>query len=227
MGSALAGVKAGAVASLYFAGSIAAFNALLLLAFESQVLSFLAQDSGCTASPTDCFATIIFPGIPLYDFVRTLVIAILFSIVIGMYFDFLPGPTYFNRTTLVAMIMLLFMLFLGLTGIYADEQQEVLMVAFEVVTTFFYALIMARLYRRFTREVEFQSSIQDAIIIVDRRNLTGKKRTFGVNSKHKIEASTGGKPFKLWRVSGGVQVKEPRELNSSMLVAGDGILKLS
>lgn len=227
MGSVKAGLLAGAVASLYFAGAISVFNILILLTFESQVLSYLSQDAQCASSAAACLSTIIFPGVPLFDFVRTLVVAILFSVGIGVYFDYIPGPSYFRRTLLATMIMLLVMLFLDLIGIVTTEVQLAIMVAFEVVAAGLYALIMARLYRRFTREVDFQTTVPDAKVMVDRRNLTGRRRTYAVNSIHKIEASTGGKPFKVWRVSGGVQVKEPREAKSAILVSGDGILKLS
>lgn len=227
MGSAVAGLKAGSVASLYFASAVSLFNILILLSFKSQVLSYLAQDPQCAASVNACFSTVIFPGIPLYDFVRTEVIAILFAVIIGIYFDYLPGPSYFRKTLLASIVMLLAMLFLNLVGIVSSELQLGLMVAFETVAAGLYALIMARLYRRFTREVDFQTAVPDAKLIVDKRNLTGKKRTLSVNSTHKVEASTNDKPFKVWRVSGGVQVKEPREAKSAILVTGDGVLKLT
>lgn len=235
MGSAIAGAKAGAVASLYFAGSISLFNLLLLLAYKSQATAYLMQAYSTCASvgPAStpgtaayCFSNLLFPGVLLYDFVRIAVVSILFAVAIGVYFDYLPGPNYTRRVLLAALIMLVAMLFLDLFGLVTSEVQEVLMVTFEGLATLFYAVIMSRLYRRFTREVDFQSVAPAGKVVVDRRDLTGKKRTFRINSNHKVEAAGELKSFKGWLVSGGVVVKEPKQLKTSILVNGDGLLKL-
>ncbi|MDA4114153.1 MAG: hypothetical protein OK474_08925 [Thaumarchaeota archaeon] len=235
MGSILAGLKAGAAASLYFAASVSVFNALILLSFKSDVLAALETSSpqcsttipaGQVGSAQYCFSELLFPGIPLYDFVRTLIIAIFFAISIGIYFDYIPGRSYVRRTLLVSFIMLLVMLFLGLYGLVADGLQEILMVSFELVAAALYAVIFAQLYRRFTREVEFQSQKTNLIKIkVDKRDLTGRKRTFSTNSTHEVEAVSEGKPFKEWLVSGGVSVKDPKDPKTRMKIVGDGLLK--
>lgn len=62
-------------------------------------------------------------------------------------------------------------------------------------------------------------------ISVDKRALTGKKRTFNVNSTHNVEAVADGKQFKEWLVSGGVIVKDPRDPKTTFKVTGDGLLK--
>lgn len=236
MGSAIAGAKAGAVASLCFAGSISVFNILLLLAFKSQAISYLMQDySDCAGngaanvvgSAEYCFSNLVFPGVPLYDFVRIAVVAMLFAVVIGVYFDFLPGPGYMRRTLLATLIMLVFMLFLDLFGLVTSTTQEVLMISFEAIAAVFYALVMARLYRRYTREVEFQTVTPAGKVVVNRRDLTGKKRTFRVNSTAKVEAAGELKTFRGWLVSGGVVVKEPKQEKTSIVVSGDGLLKLA
>jgi len=228
VGSFIGGAKAGAVASLYFAGSISLFNILVLFAFKNEVTSYLAQNySTCAGTAEACFSTLVFPGVPLYDFVRTLVVAMLFAVAIGLYFDYLPGSSYFRKSILAALIMLTAMLFLDLFGIVTSQIQEVLMVAFETFAAILYAVVMARLYRRFTREVEFQTASPAGKIIVDRRDLTGRKRTFSTNSKHKVEAAGELKTFRGWLVSGGVAVKEPKQEKTTMIVSGDGLLKLA
>ena len=229
MGSAIAGAKAGTIASLYFAGSISLFNLLLLLAFKNQALSYLDQNfstcSGATAE--SCYNAWIFLGVPFDDFTRIAVIALLFAIAIGVYFDYIPGTNYTRKTLIPTLIMLVAMLFLNLFGIVTSQLELVLMISFEVFAAILYAVVMARLYRRFTREVEFQTVPPSGKVVVDSRNLTGKKRTFSVNSSHKVEAAGELKTFKGWLVSGGVSVKEPKELKTSIVVSGDGLLKLA
>ena len=234
MGSIVAGLKAGAVASFYFAASVSVFNVLILLSFKNDVFAALETNSQCSATVTAgqvgsvqyCFSELLFPGIPLYDFVRTLIIAIFFAISIGIYFDYIPGRTYIRKTLLVSFIMLLAMLFLGLYGLVADGLQEILMVSFEFVSALLYAVIFAQLYRRFTREVEFQSQKTNLIKIkVDKRDLTGRKRTFATNSTHEVEAISEGKPFREWLTSGGVSVKDPKAPKTEMTIIGDGLLK--
>lgn len=237
MGSALAGLKAGAVASGYFAGSISLFNIVILFAFKQQVLDYLTQNysTACgvvavapSAGGTErCFDSIIVSGIPIVDFARTLVIALLFSVAIGLYFDYLPGPTYLRRGAFAALVMLILMLFLGLYGIVVTETQVVLMILFEGGAIIPYAVVLARLYRRFTREVEFQTVVSTGKVIVDRRDLTGRKRTFSLNSRHKVEAAGELKAFRGWLVSGGVHVEEPNQEKTTITISGDGLLKLA
>ena len=234
MGSVLAGVKAGVVASLYFASSVSLFNVLLLYSFKGQVLMFLTQNypTTCPASTTPgavgtaetCFSDIVTTGVPEADLLRLAVIAMLFAVGIGVYFDYLPGRTYFRRTFLVVPIIIIGLLFLGLYGLVTDTTQLELMVVFESGTACLYAAILAWLYRRFTREVEFQGSTTSKIM-VDSRDVTGKKRTYAVNSTHKLVAGDE-KMFKGWLVSGGLTVGEPREARTSLRVTGDGLLKM-
>jgi len=225
LGSLLGGFKAGIVAGAWLAGSVSVFNALVLLSFKSATLTALGTVQDCNGDVEGCFSRLLYPGIPEYDFFRILIIAVLSALSIGLYFDFIPGRSYFVKTLLASLIMLLLMLFLGLVGIAADAQQELLMVTFELFAVALYGLIFALLYRRFTREVEFQSQKGSTKIIVDRRDLTGKKRTFGYNSSHKVEAVSDGRPFKGWLVSGGVSVAEPKQATTTIKIVGDGLLK--
>lgn len=230
LGSLLGGLKAGIVGSVFMAASISAFNAVVLFAFKGEVLSVLTSTAtlDCSSSPAvtqSCFDNLIFPGIPEYDFVRVLIVAMCFSLTMGMYFDYIPGATYSRKTLTASFVMLILMLFLGLYGIVADATEEVLMVSFELVAAGVFAVIFASLYRRFTREVEFQAQRTGLKVMVDRRDVTGKKRTFTDNSAHTVEAVTGGKPFRGWLVSGGVTVESARSQKTRMRIAGDGLLK--
>ena len=227
MGSALAGAKAGLVASLFFAGSISVFNIVLLLAFKTQALSYISTISSCTGAVESCYSSLLFVFVPIDDFIRIFVIGILFAIAVGVYFDVLPGPSYMRRTLLGALIMVVLMLFLGLYGEVTSTGQAVLMVIYEGIAVVFYAFIMARLYRRFTREVEFQSIPAKGKLFVNGRDMTGRKRTFQVGSNQKVEAEGEAKAFRGWLVSGGVVVKEPKEPKTSIQVNGDGLLKLT
>jgi hypothetical protein len=120
------------------------------------------------------------------------------------------------------------MLFIDLIGIASNGLQEAILVGFQVVLALTYGLILARLYRRYTREVEFQSPNPASMkIIVDRRDQTGKRRTFSLHSRHKVKASFEGAPFKGWLVSGGVTVEDPKSSESKIQVNGDGLLKAS
>ncbi len=234
MGSVIAGVKAGAVASLCFASLVSLFNILLLYSFKAQVLTFLTQNypSTCPASATpgvagtaeSCFTEIVNIGVPEADLLRLAVIAMLFAVGIGVYFDYLPGRSYFSRTFLVVPIIVIGLLFLGLYGLVTNSTQLELMVVFESGSACLYAAIIASLYRRFTREVEFQGS-PTSKIMVDSRDVTGKKRTYAVNSSHKLAAGDE-KTFRGWLVSGGLTVGEPREVKTSLLVKGDGVLRM-
>ncbi len=236
MGSVLAGARAGAVASLYFAGSVSLFNLLLLYSFKTQVLAYLAQNypSTCSAAATSsstgsaesCFTDIVINGVVTADFLRVAVIGMVFALVIGLYFDQLPGRSYLSRALLASLVMLIGMLFLGLYGLVIDETQALLMILFQSGSAFLYAAIIARLYRHFTREIEFQNPAKSVKVLVDGRDVTGKKRTFTVNSNHKLELGGDQVTFKGWSVSGGLTVKEPKEQKTTLRVTGDGILKV-
>lgn len=230
MGSLPGGLKAGFVGSVFLAASISAFNAAVLFAFKAEVLSVLASTTSldCSSSPAvtqSCFNNLIVPGIPEYDFVRILIVAMCFSLTMGMYFDYIPGSSYSRKTLTASFVMLIVMLFLMLYGIVADATEEVLMVSFELVVVAVFAVIFANLYRRFTREVEFQAQRTGLKLMVDRRDLTGKKRTFTNNSSHSVEAVSDGKQFRGWLVSGGVTVESAKSPKTRMRIAGDGLLK--
>jgi hypothetical protein len=229
LGSLLGGLKAGIAGSLFLASAVSVFNAVVLFAFKGEVLSALESTTTVNCSSASaaqsCFNNLIVPGIPEYDFVRILIVAMCSSLTIGMYFDYIPAPSYARKTLIASFMMLIVMLFLELYGIVADSTEEVLMVSFELVAVVAFSIVFATLYRRFTREVEFQTQRPGLKLLVDRRDLTGKKRTFTTNSSHSVEAVSDGKPFRGWLVSGGVTVESAKQPKTRMRIAGDGLLK--
>ena len=208
----------------------------MLLAYKSQVLATLAKyettncaGSGPASQPGSaeyCF-TALFTGPVLFFFLELLLIAFFFAIAYGLYFEVLPGGfSYLRKSILISLIMLVAVLF-AVTPVVGDLQQLVIVLAAEVVLASVLSLVQARLYRRFTREVEFQSADPAVKIMLGRRNYAGKKRTFAVGSKQAVEAAAEGKTFRSWLVSGGVTVDDAKSPSTSFHVNGDGLLKVA
>jgi len=233
LGSALGAAKSGLVTSIYFAGAVASLNALVLIAFKSQVLAALAEYyTNCSASgPANqpgsaeyCFAA-LFRGSLLFFFLQLLLISFFFAILYGLFFELLPGGfSYWRKSVLVSLIMLVVVLF-TVTPVVGDLDQLILVIAAEVVLAMVLSFFQARLYRRFTREVEFQSADPGVKILVHKRNNAGKKRTYAIGSTQPVEAVGEGKRFKGWLVSGGVSVEDSRSPVTNIHVNGDGLLK--
>jgi hypothetical protein len=233
LGSALAGAKTGAIVSLYFSASAVALNAATLLADKNQVLAGLKSGSiGCsqsgpsnqTGTAQNCFSALFTSALPVF-FVGLIIISFLAAVSFGVYFEFVPGKTYLRKAFLVALVMLVAMLNLVLP-IAADGQEELLMIGFEFLLAVGYAVLAARLYRRWTREVEFQSADKAKLkLMLGKRDQTGKKRTFSVGSTQTVDVVTEGRQFRGWLVSGGVTVDDPKSQTTMMKVLGDGLLK--
>src|SRR5208283_4150400 len=105
LGSALAGAKAGVITSLFFSGPAVALNALVLLAFKSQVLVSLATSAtNCSQSgpasqagtAQSCFSSLFTGALPLF-FIGLLAISFLASIFFGVCFELVPGKSYLRK----------------------------------------------------------------------------------------------------------------------------------
>lgn len=231
MGSGLAGAKAGILGGIFLAAAIGLSNIALLEALRASVLQYLAANpSACpgTATAQDCFSTLISVSIPTYVMFPVAVLGIVFGGLYGIYYEFLPGVGYRIRAASLGLALLIVILFLGVAGETPPGAPKAVMSALDLVAVVAYALIIARSYRKFSREVEFQSPRpQELKILVDGRNLTGKMRTFALNSTHKVKAEGDGKGFKGWLVSGGVSVDDPRSFETTITVEGNGLLKVS
>jgi hypothetical protein len=215
----------GTIVGLYFSGTAVALDALVLLAFKSQVLTALAANyTNCSQSAQSCYSSLFTGALPIY-FAGLLVISFLATVFYGVYFEYVPGGSYFRKALLIALLMLVVMLNFVLP-IAGDTQQELLMIGFEIVLAGGYAGATGKLYRRFTREVEFQSAQPAKLrVMLGRKNQTGKKRTFSLNSKQKVVAESDGRSFRTWVVSGGVSVDDPKNSIAEITVLGDGLLK--
>lgn len=230
-GSSLAGAKAGILGGVLFAAAIGLFNIALLEAFSSSVLAAFQANVVCTTPPTtpqDCFSTLLSTYIPTFVIFPTAVFGILFGGLYGLYFEFLPGRGYRIRAVAAGMGMLIMILVFGVAGVTADQTEKAIMYAFDTVAMLVYATVLARYYRKFTREVEFASPDPERLkITVDGKNFTGKLKTLALHSTHKVRAPSESGAFREWLVSGGVSVLDSRSFETTMRVDGDGLLKIT
>jgi hypothetical protein len=230
-GSSLAGAKAGIFGGIFFAAVAGLFNVALLEAFSSSVLQALQSYSFCSGSagtPQECFSTLLSADIPSLVIFPIAVLGILFGGLYGLYFEHLPGRGYQIRAVAAGMGMLIMMLVLGTAGITADQTQKAIMDAFDTAAMLVYAAVIARFYRRYTREVEFVSPDPERLkITVDGKNFTGKMKTLSLHSSHTVRAPSESGAFKEWHVSGGVSVLDSKSFETTMRVDGDGLLKIS
>jgi hypothetical protein len=229
--SGLAGAKAGILGGIFFAAAVGVFNWALLEAFSSSALQALSTYSFCSGTagtPQNCFSTLVSTDIPSLVVFPIGVSGILFGGLYGMYFEFLPGRGYRIRAVAIGMAMLIMMLVIGLAGITVDQTTKFIMDAFDIVAMLGYALIIARFYRKYTREVSFESPDPGRLkITVDSKNYTGKTKTLSLHSNHTVRAPSESGAFKQWLVSGGVSVLDSKSFETTMRVDGDGLLKIS
>jgi hypothetical protein len=229
--SGLAGAKAGILGGIFFAAAAALFNAILLEAFKGSVLAAFQQNSVCTTPPTtpeDCFSTVLTADLPSLVAFPIAVFGILFGALYGMYFEYLPGRGYGVRALAIGLAMLIVMLFFRVAGLTADSTQTLIMYAFDAAAMLGYVVIIARFYRKYTREVEFKSPDPERLkITVDHKNYTGKVKTLSLHSNHTIRAPSESGSFHEWLVSGGISVLDSKSFETTMRVDGDGLLKIT
>jgi len=236
LGSFFAGVKAGTLAGTAYVGGIAAFNVLLLYAFKPEVLGIISQSypSLCTAIPNgnasaiaveDCFSSVVAVYVPFAAFLGFFVTMVYAGIFGGLY-EYFPGKGPVSKGITLGVIAGVTLLFLNLAGIDFNFSARVVATTFFVFWTFAFGGLLGRLYRRYTREIRFVSRDEDSLrVLVDRRDYTGKTRTFAVGSSHNVRADARpGSSFKEWSVSGGVGVEDPRSFETTMEIEGDGVL---
>jgi len=228
--SGLSGAKAGILGGIFFAAVVGLVNWALLEAFSSttlQVLSTISYCSGTQGTPQACLSTLINTNIPTLAVLQG-ASGILFGALYGMYFEFLPGDGYRIKAVAMGMAMLIVLLFFGLAGITVDRTQQLIMYAMDVVSMTGYVVITAHFYRRYTREVKFESPDSEKLkITVDGKNYTGKTKTLSLHSNHTVRAPSESGAFKQWLVSGGISVLDARSFETTMRVDGDGLLKIS
>lgn len=209
------------------------FNAALLEGLRGTSIADLGKVSACntvTMTPQACFSTLLYPNIPLAVVLTGAVLGLLFGVLYGMYYEYLPGNGYPIKAVGLGLLLLVFMIIVGGAGNYTatDETELAILRAFDTVAMLGYAFILSRLYRRLTREVQFDSPSPDKLkISVDGRNFTDKTKTLGIHSSHTIKAPQEKGLFHQWLVSGGVTVEDPKSPETKMKVDGDGLLKIT
>jgi hypothetical protein len=236
LGSTLAGIKAGTLAGAAYMGGLAIANVAVLYAFKADTLSSLSQLASCasaastnsTAAETaeQCLNSVVSVTIPIEGLLAFFV-SLIYAGVFGRFYERFPGKSPSARGVTVGVIAGFSLLVLGPTIVYFGLAEMVAITTFFIAWTFVYGLLIGRLYKRYTREVQFANRDGKALrVLVDGRDCTGKTLTFATRSSHAVKAKVReGKSFRGWSVSGGVTVEDPRSLETTMNVEGDGVLK--
>lgn len=235
MGSGFVGVKAGVLAGIVYIGSIGLFNALLLYALKPDVLAIITQQypticpvgaSGNATSVEDCFSSVVVGYLPVIAFLGFF-ISLIYAYIFGRFYESFPGKGAKTKGIGVAFIVLLSLLYLGLTGVTFEPLDAEALLIFVLAATVVYGFLLGTLYRRYTKIVEIGSPSDSQLRIkVDGKDFTGKTRTFATKSVHEVRAEAPeGSSFREWVVSGGVTVEDTRSYETSMEVNGDGLLK--
>lgn len=236
MGSFFAGVKAGTLAGVLFVGGIAIFNVLLLYALKPTVISVITQGNPAAcplvavngSSAQECFSSVVAVDVPFRAFVAFF-IALFYTGIFGVYYDALPGKSWFWKGEAMAVIIGANLIFFGYGGYVFDVYSAEATTAFLVVWTPIFGYYVGKLYKKYTRLVEFASDDGELLrVMVDGRDMTGTVRTLAHTSNHKIRAELASDAsFREWEASGGVTIEDPRSFETVMEVSGDGRLKAS
>ncbi len=213
---------------------MAVFNAALLYFLKPDVLLVITQSYSSTCAPVasvnatsveDCFASVLAVDVPYLAFVGFFV-TLLYSGIFGRYYDLLPMKSATLKGEIVAAVVGVNLVIFGFAGFFFNSEAAFSTGAFLVGWTVVFGYLLARLYKKYTRVVEFQSQDPDSLkVIVDGRDFTGKSRTFALTSSHNVRAEVSDDAsFKEWEPSGGVKVEDPRSFESLMEINGDGML---
>ena len=234
MGSFFAGIKAGTLGGILYAGGLAVFNVILLYAMKGEVLGAISKSySQVCAGPTldgtgsleDCFSLLIAVDVPFVAFVDFF-ITLFYAGIFGLWYERLPGRSSLAKGETIAGIVVLNLVFFGYYGFAFSYQSGLATGVFLLFWTVVFGSVMGRLYRKYTRFVTFKSEDAGLLrVLVDGRDFTDRSRTFAKTSTHKVRADvTEDASFKEWEVTGGVTVEDPRSFETDMEVNGDGRL---
>lgn len=235
MGSFFAGIKAGTLGGIVYLGGLAIFNAVLLYALKQDVYNYIEQSystvcvPGSSANATSiqsCFSLVVSVYVPFDAFIGYFV-ALLYSGVFGMFYDFLPTKIPAIRGLLIATLVGASLVYFDLAGFFFNVPSTLATSSFLVLWTLLFGYILGRLYKRYTRLVTVESQEPDLLkVIIDGRNVTGKSRTFALSSSHKLRADVAeDASFKEWQVSGGVTIEDQRSFETVIEVNGEGTLR--
>jgi len=234
LGSFFAGIKAGTLGGILYVGGIAVFNVLLLYALKASVMSTIstAYPQSCPVVPNvngsaeDCFSSVVAVDVPFIAFVAFF-ITLAYSGIFGLYFDSLPNRGSTVKGLIFGAIVGFNLIFFGFSGYIFDAESASATALLMVVWTPVFGYLLGRLYRKYTRLVEFSSQDPTLMkVIVDGRDCTGKARTFATTSSHKVRADVAeDASFKEWEASGGLTLEDPRSFETTVDVNDNGSLK--
>ncbi|HLQ07207.1 MAG TPA: hypothetical protein VK126_05575 [Nitrososphaerales archaeon] len=234
MGSFFAGIKAGTLSGILYLGGMALFNAILLYTLKPDVLTVIRQSYSSTCAPVasvnattveDCFASVVAVDVPYLAFVGFF-IALLYAGIFGRYFDSFPLKSTTLKGEAIAAVVGVNLVIFGFAGFFFNSEAVIATSTFLVPWTIVFGYFLGRLYKKYTRVVEFQSQDPDSLkVVVDGRDYTGKLRTFALTSSHSVRADVSDDAsFKEWEPTGGIKIEDPRSFESLMEINGDGVL---
>jgi hypothetical protein len=235
LGSILAGVKAGVIAGLAYIGTLALFNVAVLYLSKGDVLNYIANNFSQVCSPVstvnsvsvqECFDSLAPVYIPFVAFVG-FSLTLGYSALFGRIYERIPSPSHSLKGLVIAPIVAINLILFQLVGFTFEQSATEGVILVLIISTVAYGFILGKLYRRYTRTIQFVSQNESALrIIVGRSDLTGKTTTLAARSTHNVEAKVSDdSSFKGWTVSGGVTVEDPKSFETSIEVNGDGLLK--
>lgn len=235
MGSFFAGIKAGTLGGILYVGGMAAFNVILLYTFQSDVLTSIsrAYPAVCPMTPNvngtsvlDCFNSVVAVDVPYTAFVAFF-ITLVYAGIFGTYHDYLPRLGTMPKGMIVAAVIGTNLLLFGYAGFFFDASFSAATGVFLVAWTAVFGYVLARLYQRYTRRINFESQDSGLLkVLVDGRDVTGRSRTFATTSTHRLRAEVGeGASFKEWETTGGVTLEDSRSFETVMEIGGDGSLR--
>jgi len=233
LGSFFAGIKAGTLGGIIYVGGLAIFNVVLLYALQSSALNAISQaypqscpiSGGVNGSAADCFQSVVSVDVPFIAFVAFF-ITLIYAGVFGLYYDSLPNRGSTVKGLIFAAVIGLSLVFFGFSGYVFDSTSEFATTLMMLLWTALFGYLLGRLYKKYTREVEFSSQNPELLkVVVDGRESTGRVKTFATTSNHKLRAEIAeDASFKEWQATGGVSLEDARSFETTMEVNDNGKL---
>ena len=233
MGSFFAGIKAGTLGGVLYVGGIAVFNVVLLYAAQTSALNAISQafPQSCPMVPNvngsaaDCFQSVVSVDVPFIAFVAFF-ITLIYAGVFGLYYDSLPNRGSTVKGLIFAAVIGLSLVFFGFSGYVFDTESGIATSVMMLLWTPLFGYLLGRLYKKYTREVEFSSQNPELLkIVVDGRDSTGRMKTFATTSNHKLRAVVAeDASFKEWQATGGISLEDERSFETTMEVNDNGKL---
>jgi hypothetical protein len=173
----------------------------------------------------DCFQSVVAVDVPFIAFVAFF-ITLIYSGIFGLYYDSLPtrGPTI--KGLIFGAIIGFNLIFFGFSGYVFDSESAALTGMLMLLWTPVFGYVLGRLYRKYTRVVEFSSQNPALLkVFVDGRDSTGRAKTFAATSNHKLRAEVAeDASFKEWEAGGGITLDDARSFETTMEVNDNGKL---